>query len=577
MNDTNLKAGDEIWVAKGLYKPGSTRSATFQLKIGVAVYGGFVGTETLRPQRDWLKNVTTLSGDINGNGFDNYDSYNVVKGADSATLDGFSITGGNANVSSQYDRGGGVYCSNTSPKISNCVITGNRANNYGGGIYCYNSSPVVNSCTIKNNASGCYGGGAANAYGISSFINCVFSENSATSYGGGMYNYSNASPIILNCIFSKNNSPNMNGGGMYNNCSCPTVINCVFRENSTKYGGGMYNYGSSSKPSLTNCTFSKNSATNGSGGGMYNYYSSSPTVVNCILWGDTAGNGAEICNSSANPTFSHCDIQGCMGNGAGWQSTFGTDLGGNIDLNPNFVDAENPAGPDGKFYTNDDGLHLCVFDPRHGDLQIPFNGSCLDSAEGIIAHWTDITGRPRMDVAYIPNNGSGLIPFTDMGAYESPCVWYVKKGSRGKGWSWDFAADDLQEVIKKAKDDDEIWVATGTYKPSKQTDQDDPRSATFFLDKAIAIYGGFDGTEYARHKRNWVANEIILSGEIGKTETDEDNCYHVVQVESDGAILDGVTITGGYALDVDDPDVYKRGWWCNHIRFISQNRKLYHS
>jgi hypothetical protein len=49
LNDIAV-SGDELWVAAGTYKPttGSDRSATFQLKAGVALYGGFAGTETLR-------------------------------------------------------------------------------------------------------------------------------------------------------------------------------------------------------------------------------------------------------------------------------------------------------------------------------------------------------------------------------------------------------------------------------------------------------------------------------------------------------------------------------------------------
>src|SRR5512139_1459660 len=47
---TAAVAGDEIWVQQGEYKPtvGAGRSATFTLKDGVAIYGGFVGTETSR-------------------------------------------------------------------------------------------------------------------------------------------------------------------------------------------------------------------------------------------------------------------------------------------------------------------------------------------------------------------------------------------------------------------------------------------------------------------------------------------------------------------------------------------------
>jgi len=100
---TGALSGDEIWAAVGTYKPtpGTDRTVTFQLKNGVALYGGFAGTETARDQRNPTLNVTILSGDLNGNDNSNvkYDeptradnSYEVVTGADGATLDGFTIT-----------------------------------------------------------------------------------------------------------------------------------------------------------------------------------------------------------------------------------------------------------------------------------------------------------------------------------------------------------------------------------------------------------------------------------------------------------------------------------------------------
>ncbi len=131
-------SGDEMWVAAGVYVPttdlvmspsAADRGMSFDVPPGVAVYGGFAGTETALSERDPAANVTVLSGDIDGNDT-NTDGNNIdettadIQGSNSYTavtmdgtlgtkvlsttvLDGFTITGGN-NTSSL--RGGGLYC-----------------------------------------------------------------------------------------------------------------------------------------------------------------------------------------------------------------------------------------------------------------------------------------------------------------------------------------------------------------------------------------------------------------------------------------------------------------------------------
>ncbi|MHC4475940.1 MAG: hypothetical protein ACYTEL_09850, partial [Planctomycetota bacterium] len=56
--------------------------------------------------------------------------------------------------------------------------------------------------------------------------------------------------------------------------------------------GGAIRNTSNSNPDLINCTFSVNEATSGNGGGIFND-DSSPTITNCILWGNTDSGGMD--------------------------------------------------------------------------------------------------------------------------------------------------------------------------------------------------------------------------------------------------------------------------------------------
>jgi hypothetical protein len=65
------QSGDELWIREGIYLPdeggGQTNNnplASFRITSGIALYGGFSGTETLRTERDPELHGTTVSGDI---------------------------------------------------------------------------------------------------------------------------------------------------------------------------------------------------------------------------------------------------------------------------------------------------------------------------------------------------------------------------------------------------------------------------------------------------------------------------------------------------------------------------------
>ena len=105
----NAVSGDEVRVAAGTYKPSAypvgrtttdTREYAFYLESGVDYYGGFDGTETSISQRDYRANVTILSGDIGTANSTSDNCYHVLVSVNESTahtLDGFTITKGNAN------------------------------------------------------------------------------------------------------------------------------------------------------------------------------------------------------------------------------------------------------------------------------------------------------------------------------------------------------------------------------------------------------------------------------------------------------------------------------------------------
>jgi predicted outer membrane repeat protein len=99
------------------------------------------------------------------------------------------------------------------------------------------------------------------------------------------------------------------GGGMLNVSSSPTVLDCIFTGNTAGYGAGMANSMGSS-PSVSNCVFENNSATV-YGGGMENYDSSDPTITDCTFAENTAGYGGGMRNSTeSSPSITNCLFEG---------------------------------------------------------------------------------------------------------------------------------------------------------------------------------------------------------------------------------------------------------------------------
>jgi predicted outer membrane repeat protein len=353
-------AGDEIWVKAGIYKPAADPrfpDATFQLKEGVALYGGFAGTETARDQRDWETHITVLSGDLGGDDTTDpngvvtdpanivgQNSYHVLSGSGvdkTAVLDGFVITAGYASQTPPniHGFGGGMVNQAGSPTLNNLVFSGNTAGKgaayYGGGgmFNSFASNPVLTHVTFVANTAGSGGGmyndgsnptltgvvfigntaidngGMLNTESSPTLQDVTFEGNVASRNAGGMGNFTNSNPILNNVTFLDNSAEDY-GGGMSNYQSSPTLTDVEFSNNwAGREGGGMHN-AKFSQPVMINITFVNNStATNG--GGMLNT-ESSPTLTNITFSGNSAGEyGGGICNTfSSGPKLTNVTFTG---------------------------------------------------------------------------------------------------------------------------------------------------------------------------------------------------------------------------------------------------------------------------
>jgi len=555
-------SGDEIWVKAGTYKPndltGTTdRAQFFSMKDGVEIFGGFAGAETLRGERDPAANMTVLSGDLDGddvvsgsggtlsianNGENVYQVIRHTTGTVGATavLDGFTISGGNANGGAGWNVGGGMFNQASSPTVKSCIFRHNSATQ-GGAIYCDGGSTAAFwDSQISANYASSLGGGFLHNNASPNLFRCLLTGNRAASHGGAIY-LSNGGTVTLTDSTVSGNHAADQGGAVWNGSSTLTLSRCTLSGNTsgsvgvircesatanltnvTVHGnttGGDVLYFNFSTLNLLNSTLTANL-----GGPVFYYRFSGLNLTNAIVWGNDGSHGVWGYSYGGGSTTSHSLVQG------------GADGTGNLDADPLL----------GALRDNGGEVWTCAL----------LNGSpAIDAGTSAGAPATDARGQAR-DAN------------VDMGAYESSGalavpVIHVRHDAAGAndGTSWADAYTSLSDALATSEQMAEVWVAAGTYLPDTGTDFDgsgavDPRERHFQLRNGLAVYGGFAGTETLRGERDPAANVTVLSGDLAGDDVvtggggtlsianNGENAYHVICQPLTGTLNGEVVLDG---------------------------------
>ena len=391
----------EVWVAAGTYTPqsqlisGTAYSASFRMRDGISVYGGFAGTESTKLERvkksamPWdFQNPTVLEAayynhdDLawtNNKWTLTSDSRHVVwfapmsggtAFANVTTLDGVTIQGGYAQGGTGQDdfltdRGAGVYMDGANAYLSNCIVKENYATGNGGGVYLKNGR-VQTSLIYNNNADA--DGGAVYVENRGLVHRSMLANNSALN-GAGVYLHNGAEAT---------------GSDSDDHPEYLILSTCVVSNNTVRGNGAVYcdKGGVLMQNTITNnncVTATDATDTNASQtGGIY--VDEYALVLNSVLWNNQMGvspNGTNIPMYARNPSadkvkFLNNAISGV--NNAVWNNTLQQQTLSLVDENAGTQDDGNSIGPR---FTEPSELGINDFD--------------LENDCGVQSDWKDIS------------------------------------------------------------------------------------------------------------------------------------------------------------------------------------------
>lgn len=599
----------EVWVAAGTYTPqsqlisGTAYSASFRMRDGISVYGGFAGTESSKLDRDRPKkegampwdftNQTILEaayynhGDLawtNNKWTLTSDSRHVVwfapmsggtAFANVTTLDGVTIQGGYAQGGTGQDdfltdRGAGVYMDGANAYLSNCIVRENYATGNGGGVYLKNGR-VQTSLIYNNNADA--DGGAVYVENRGLVYRSMLTNNSALN-GAGVYLYNGAE--------ASSDDPDHPEYLILSTC---VVSNNTVRGNGAVYcdKGGVLMQNTITNNECVTATDATDVNASQTGGIYVDEYA---LVLNSVLWNNQMQGGTNIPMYARNPSaakvrFLYNAISGV--NNAVWNNTLQEQTLSLVDENAGKQDDGTSIGPR---FTEPTELNISGFD-------LEDNYGVQDEwKDGLISYyWKPVSGSnlwargmalgqlpsevvlsPELDIegkvyAQKPAVGAFMVEATDIApeTTNDALTVYVDVDCTEpdhRGNSWATAYRSLNNAISYLAGLDQnkvgqkrlvVRVLEGDLWPRYAFTNNDPKTATISVPKTVSgqpieIYGGYHRTT----DNNTVVRDPLTYRSIinGNTEAKDitQGLYHCITVaEGAQVVLDGFHVINGYA------------------------------
>lgn len=603
-NNVSQQAG-EVWVAAGTYKPqsqlisGMNYSASFRMRDGISVYGGFAGGETSKQKRakgtmPWdFTNVTVLEAAYyesklawtNSKWTVGSDSRHVVWFAPMSgesdftritTLDGVTVQGGYAQGNTglddfKTDCGGGVYMDGANTYLTNCIVKENYATADGGGVYLKNGR-IETSLIYNNNADA--NGGAVYVDNRGLVLRSMLSNNSALN-GAGVYLHNGAEAA----------GDEADDHPEYLILSTSVVSNNTARGNGAVYcdKGGVLMQNTITNNQCTTATDATDVKASQTGGIYIDEYA---LVVNTVLWNNRMGQGSGINipmyarnPSSSKVRFMYNAISGV--NNAIWNNTQQEQTLSLVDMNSGKQDEGSSIGP--RFKEPASGMNF--------DIETDY-GVRQDWASGMIPYyWEPVDGSNLwargMALGLLPSEVV-LAPELDMEGNlfaQKPAVGAFSVGAPGikhatvgdslvvyvdvnctepdhDGSSWATGFRSLNNAISYLAGLDADTVGTkklvvrvleGDIWPRYAFTNNDPKTATITVPvttsgQPVYLYGGYHRTT----DNNTVIRDPLTYRSVinGNTEGKDitQGLYHCITVERGAKlVLDGFHVINGYA------------------------------